>query len=591
MDISIKDRFKSLSDESHGSNIRPDFKAFLQRIGREDLDGIITHKTPWAYFSQEVYREKELGVKGDGGLGILAGDITKIAEELSMPLVVVTPYYSGKSRQALFNFWESDGYETLVPGEHGFEKLGTVDVSSLSYAEIPIDVYARRRGSVSVITLYEPNIGLLYYSESNSNHRLYQEAVTGFAGYRAMQSIGVNPVVIHMNEAATVFAAIACLDDSCSRLGNFDEALESTRGETIYTNHTLLQAAEGVFNIGQFEDLIFPNIKNESVINWVRGKFNDDGTIRLSTLAIEIAAKKNGVSKLHSMLSSQNYKDHAGHSVEFTDVTNGISDRWVHQGFMDLCRYAVALDEFGLPTDDYKEMLDKICVEDIRRAKQVGRTHMNHILKFRQDQRGNPIYIPKDAIVFDYKRRLVSYKRFDMIFQDMGRLAYILQTYNAHIIFTGRPHFGDDGMIKELNKILWDIENNPVLKERVHYIQNYDEEVATALVFGGNCAINVPVVGQEACGTSWMKDIANCKLLISTTDGGVADVSPSVYLEVTGSSYVDETNSLYKRMQEACEIIKDEVALRQHIIGQLQAYLPTISGPRMIQDYLNLRFS
>ena len=129
------------------------------------------------------------------------------------------------------------------------------------------------------------------------------------------------------------------------------------------------------------------------------------------------------------------------------------------------------------------------------------------------------------------------------------------------------------------------------MKERVHYIQNYDEEVATALVFGGNCAINVPVVGQEACGTSWMKDIANCKLLISTTDGGVADMTPPVYLEVLGSTYADEAHSLYQRMQQACEIIKDEVALRQHVVEQLQAYLPTLSGPRMIKDYLNLRFS
>ena len=307
----IKNRFKLLHDETQGSNNKPDFNEFLRKIGREDLGEALTQNTPWAYFSQEVYREKELGVKGDGGLGILAGDISKIAEELSMPLVVVTPYYSGKSRQALFDFWESDGYETLIPGEHGFEKLGTVNLCSLSYSQIPIDVYARRRGSVNAITLYEPNIGLLYYSESNSNHRLYQEVVTGFAGYQAMRTAGIDPVVIHMNEAATVFAAVARLDDVCSQGIDFERALKSVRDMTIYTNHTLLQAAEGVFDIKQFEDLVFANIKNENVINWVRNKFTD-GKIRLSTLAIEIAAKKNGVSKLHSRLSSKNYKDHDG---------------------------------------------------------------------------------------------------------------------------------------------------------------------------------------------------------------------------------------------------------------------------------------
>lgn len=584
----IKDKFQQLSDNDQDFIDKLDFKAFLKQIGREDLGGSITHQTPWAYFSQEVYREKGLGVKGDGGLGILAGDITKIAEELSMPLVVVTPYYSGKSRQALFDFWESDGYETLIPGEHGFEKLGTVEIHSLASNFIPIDVYARRKGSMNIVTLYEPNIGLLYYSESNSDHRLYQEVVTGFAGFMALRLAGVNPAVVHMNEAATVFAAVARLDDICSQGIDFDTAIQSARKTTVYTNHTLLQAAEGVFDIGQFENLVFPNIRNESVINWVRSKFGYDGKIRLSTLALEIAGKKNGVSKLHSRLSSQNYKDHDGNAVEFSDVTNGVSNRWIYKGFLDLYRSIGALNKFDLPADDYVNMLEKLNIKDIIRTKQAGRNRMNQILKFRQDQRGNPIFIPDDAIVFDYKRRLVSYKRFDMIFADTERLAGILESHNAYIVFAGRPHFGDDGMVNELHKILWDIENHPILKERVFYIQNYDEEVATALVFGGNCAINVPIVGQEACGTSWMKDIANCKLLISTTDGGVADVSPAAYLEVSGLTYADEANALYQRMQEACEIIENKDVLMQHVVGQLQAYLPTISGPRMIQDYLGL---
>ncbi len=584
----IKSRFQTLSDEMRGSDKAADFGSFLQRIGREDLGGVVTSQAPWAYFSQEVYREKDLGVKGDGGLGILAGDISKVAEELSVPLVVVTPYYSGKSRQALFDFWESDGYETLLPGEHGYEKLGTVKLSSLTYNQIPIDVYARRRGSVHIITLYEPHIGLLYYSESNSDHRLYQEVVTGFAGYMALRSAGLDPSVIHMNEAATVFAAVARLDDVCSQGVEFGAALGLVKATTIYTNHTLLQAAEGVFGIEQFERLVFTNIRNKCVVDWVRSKFGNDGKIRLSTLAIEIAAKKNGVSKLHSRLSSQNYKDSAGNAVEFHNVTNGISDRWIYKDLRKLYRSVGALDELGLPTDNYAALLEKIEVKEIKHAKQAARKRMNRILKFRQDQRGNPVYIPDDAIVFDYKRRLVSYKRFDMIFNDIDRLADILQTHNAHLIFTGRPHFGDSGMIDELHRILWTIENHPVLKERVHYIQNYDEQVATALAFGGDCAINVPIVGQEACGTSWMKDIANCKLLISTTDGGVADVNPPVYLDVAGASYADEANALYDRMQQACTIIENPDDLRRRAIDQLQAYLPTISGPRMIRDYLEL---
>ena len=588
MDGQIKQKFDSLPDEAPNIG-EANFGAFLDRIGRADIGGQLTESTPWAYFSQEVYREKHLGVKGDGGLGVLAGDITRIAEQLGMPLVVVTPYYSGRSRQALFDFWENDGYETLNPSDHGLEKLGTINIKSKTYNAIPIDIYARRRGSLRMLGLYEPNIGLLYFSESNSDHRLYQEVVSGFAGYRAIRAVGLEPVVVHMNEAATVFSAIAHLDDTLDQVNDFDEALEQVKAMTIYTNHTLLQAAEGEFSIEQFESLVFPNIQNTVAIDWVRAKFTNN-KLRLSTLALEIAGKRNGVSKLHSRLSSENYKNHDGQAMTFDSVTNGIANHWISTELLQIYDEGQIFDKFGLTTDFYKNSVEDIDFQSVHDAKKSARRRANQILDNRQDQYGNPIHIPEDAILFDYKRRLVSYKRVSMIFENPDKLASILDSNNAHLIFAGRPHFGDKSMEEQLHDILTVIDNNSSLKERVHYIQNYDEEAGLAMDIGGDCAINVPIVGQEACGTSWMKDIANCKLLISTTDGGVADVSPATYLEVSGQSYDEEVISLYERMEEACVILKNDALLWPKIISQLQAYLPTISGPRMIRDYLNLRF-
>jgi len=81
-------------------------------------------------------------------------------------------------------------------------------------------------------------------------------------------------------------------------------------------------------------------------------------------------------------------------------------------------------------------------------------------------------------------------------------------------------------MYQKLLEVLKLIDNDPVLKERVHYIQDYDEELGRALAIGSDASINIPIVGLEACGTSWEKDVANLKLLISTSDGGVADVQP-----------------------------------------------------------------
>ena len=120
--------------------------------------------------------------------------------------------------------------------------------------------------------------------------------------------------------------------------------------------------------------------------------------------------------------------------------------------------------------------------------------------------------------------------------------------------------------------------------------QDYDEELGLALAVGSDVSINVPIVGLEACGTSFMKDLANLKMLISTADGGVADISPAPCLEVSGANYNDELKSLYLQMNRAGQIFKDDYLLEKQIRKQLKGYIPVVSGSRMIKDYLRLIF-
>ncbi|RYC76484.1 Glycogen phosphorylase [Candidatus Nanosynsacchari sp. TM7_G1_3_12Alb] len=145
-------------------------------------------------------------------------------------------------------------------------------------------------------------------------------------------------------------------------------------------------------------------------------------------------------------------------------------------------------------------------------------------------------------------------------------------------------------MYQQLLTILKLVDSDPALRERVHYIQDYDETLGRALAIGSDVAINVPIIGLEACGTSWEKDIANLKLLISTSDGGVADIKPIACLEVSGVSSEDETTSLYANMRRAAQIVASNELLMQYIHRQLTAYLPIISGARMLKDYLKFLF-
>ena len=153
----------------------------------------------------------------------------------------------------------------------------------------------------------------------------------------------------------------------------------------------------------------------------------------------------------------------------------------------------------------------------------------------------------------------------------------------------GNVGAGDD-TYDRLQGMLKQIAADPVLRERVHYITDYDESLSKAMSMGSDVSINVPIVGLEACGTSFMKDLGNLTLLVSTNDGGVADVSPSVALIVHGDDYNHEIRSLYTQMRHAADILRDDKRWAGEAARVLTAYLPIISGTRMVRDYLKFLF-
>ena len=172
-------------------------------------------------------------------------------------------------------------------------------------------------------------------------------------------------------------------------------------------------------------------------------------------------------------------------------------------------------------------------------------------------------------------------------------LCLLIHTTLAHYIMAGMMPGGTgagDKTYDRLQMMLHNIDNEPFLRERVHYITDYDENLSAAISAGADVSVNVPEVGWEACGTSFMKDIANLTMLISTNDGGVADVEPPAVFMVHGENYPDEIASLYAQMRAAAEAWHDDAKWTQEVARQLGAYLPIICGTRMMRDYLRFLF-
>ncbi len=564
-----------------------DASEFYDVIERSSLTHQLSENRPYVYWTMEIY-DKSNGIKGGGGLGVLAADTRRVAEKLEVPFVVVTPFYRSESHQKITDLAQEEFSESVSPQDYGFEYIDEVFVSSNGFPDASLSIFKKTLGSTQFVTISEPNFGQLYEGDGSGDHRLYQEVALGFGGYKALKLLGIKPAVIQLNETATIFAALARLDELCTNGMNLYEAIVYVRKHTLYTNHTLLQAAEPEFHRSQFEKLVLPNIKSNAVRCWLMEQFRND-RLRPNLLAIELTEAKNGVSKLHARVA--NFRDRNNDKVKFQAITNGIDlETWVLPEILQTYRNHGIIDKFGLPTNDFSEKLNSLSSADLRYLKKLGRKELNRVLLSRQDQYGKSIQIPENAILFDFKRRFANYKRPYMPFENPDSLRQILISHNAHYILTGKVHQGDVTMYQKLLEVLKLIDNDPVLKERVHYIQDYDEELGRALAIGSDTSINIPIVGLEACGTSWEKDIANLKLLISTSDGGVADVQPIACLEVTGRNYEAEVSSLYVNMHKAAAILKNDQLLEKHIRHQLSNYLPIISGARMMKDYLKFIF-
>ena len=563
-----------------------DVEIFYEAVERQHLTKAISKERPYTYWTIELYDQKN-GIRGGGGLGILAADTRRVAEDTGVPFALITPFYPSEAHQKMRDGRVIDEHRPVNYRNFGFKYIDQVSVKCCDTL-CSLDVVEKKFKNTRIIAITEPNFGELYSGMSGSDHRLYQEVSLGFGGYAALKLLGLKPAIMQLNEVATFFAALARLDELAHNGMDFYEAVVYTRKHTLYTNHTLVQAAEADFGYDQFERYVFPNLKSLAVKKWLKDKF-DNGHIKLSSVTIEIAELRSGVSKLHARVA--NYRDIAGNKVKFKAVTNGIDMRtWVLPEIIDFYEQKGLLDMYLSPTVDYKDKLGTITAEKIREFKNLGRAELNRVLKTRPDQYGRILEFSNEDFIFDFKRRFVDYKRPELPFSDPDRLKKILMRKNAHYILTGRVHSGDETMSAKLRKLLKLVDKDEYLKEHVHYITDYDEELAYGLSCGSNVAINVPIVGLEACGTSWMKDIANLNILISTHDGGVADGSINSYLSVSGDDESKEIDSLYQRMDEAISAYDNDFDLEFIMQKQLETFLPVISGSRMLKDYLDYLF-
>lgn len=570
------------------------FKAHMDRIYNE-LQQYLYEKT---WFQKDfnlpgnfhvVYFSAEFGLTEcmqlySGGLGVLSGDHLKAASDLGIPLIGMGLLYKvGYFRQYLdSDGWQHEQYDTNdfdnLPLKRVLKENGENLILSVPMAgrEVFFQVWKVQVGRVP---LYLLDTNVLNNSEAdrkitetlyggNVETRMEQEIVLGIGGIRTLNALGINSMVCHMNEGHSAFLALERIRLMIQDRGlTFREAKEIGFHTNIFTSHTPVPAGIDVFSNDLVEKYLGFYYRNELNISgsefYSLGnifKTRDSSVFNMAHLAINNAGYINGVSRLHSEVSRKmwfsGFKDVPFNEIPIDYITNGIHTRsHLSREMEDL--FVQYLGEKWIENPAVSSVwsrVDNIPDEELWRIHERRRERLvaftrRRLIKQIKNRGGSQTetesaveVLDPAALTIGFARRFATYKRANLIFRDIDRLADILNNKNnpVQIIIAGRAHPKDEEG-KHFIQEIFQIAKEERFRRKVVFIENYDLNVASYLVQGCDVWLNNPRRPLEASGTSGMKIIANGGLNFSVLDGWwVEGFDPEVGWKIgNGEEYND----------------------------------------------------
>lgn len=597
-----------------------------------------------AYFSAEFAIAKSLRVFS-GGLGVLAGDHLKSASDLDLPLVGVGLLYK-------------EGYFTQEIDENGQQHA---TYRQLKPHRLPISLATSEGGKPLKVKLFIEDrevtvqawkvqvgrIPLLLLDtdiEENSaedrqitdrlyggdrKHRLLQEMVLGIGGMKLLsQWLGDQAVgALHLNEGHAAFAAIERARQFAKKDGSsFNEALNKSRGSVVFTTHTPVPAGHDYFDIPLLQAHIYSYLKS-SDIEW--GEFLNLGqkeqgsteSFCMTVLAVRTSAQRNGVSKLHGQVSREMWQglwpeERRADNIPIGFVTNGVHmPTWVSRPMGQLYKKAVGprWPEIGGEAGIWKHLFsipnnELWAARNRNRAALIQRVRESLIKQMARHGESSEEaleVLSPDALTIVFARRFATYKRATLLLSDEDRLMKLLNDKDRPVqfVFAGKAHPADEPGQEFIRK-LHEFGEQKGTKNKFIFLENYDVEIARALVQGADVWLNTPRRPYEASGTSGMKASGNGGLNLSILDGWWAEawtdhnaLDISIGWAIPGTTDEADSATLYNILEK--EVVptffdRNEEGIPEEWLGMVKSNLSQLtayfSTHRMVAEYSHIYY-
>lgn len=545
-----------------------DYISRLERVAGE-LDRDLTRPSaeiplrpdsPVAYFCCEFGIHSSIPLYG-GGLGVLAGDTLKTASDLAIPLVAVGLLCKeGYFHQRLDpSGWQHEYWVTT-----DFERLPAALVTDENGEAVCVDVVIRGRTVRSQIWRIDVGRVPLFLLDTDrpDNHpidrwitarlyigdrqtRLAQYAVLGIGGVRALQAMGIELSVLHMNEGHAALSGYERLRRLVEVGYSFDDAVFAVRQESVFTTHTPIAAGNEGYNPEEVEAVLGDFVRSVGVpprMLYGLGRIapaNEQEPVSITPLALRMSRTANGVSRKHGEVARSMWQslwpDHPVDYVPIGHVTNGVHAlTWMSTPVQELFDRHLGADWRSRLTDPVVwDRVSEIPDDELWKVRCELR---EDLVNFAREQsvhdrlaRGEQAdYIDAARRTFDPKvltigfaRRVAMYKRLYLLthLPDHG-LARLLADGPTPIQFVvaGKAH-PQDHEAKVVLRDGFQLKGHPAVGRRVVYLEDYDMRMARRIVAGVDVWLNLPRPPLEASGTSGMKVAFNGGLNLSVLDG------------------------------------------------------------------------
>jgi starch phosphorylase len=539
--------FMGFLGEMHDELVRYQGAArWFQSRGQSPLKAV-------AYFSPEFGIAEALP-QYSGGLGVLAGDHLKAASGLGVPLVGIgLMYRMGYFRQHLNgDGWQEERYPVLDPHSMALKLVDDATVKvQLGDEMLEAQIWLAQVGRVKLYMLdadVDANSDALrgvtdrLYG-GGTEHRIRQEILLGIGGVRALEAVGAPTQVFHTNEGHAGFLGLERIRKLVTTDGlSWPEAIEAVRAGTIFTTHTPVPAGIDRFPrelmvryFSQWADEVDVSIDTLMDLGHFPGEGHDQ-PFNMAVMGLRLAGQSNGVAALHGRTSREMFQSLwppvPAEETPISSVTNGVHGRtWVSAEMNDL------LSKYVSPAWDEAGAEEWAGIEDARddevwRAREQGREVLVNVVRERLKKSLMASGLPAtDAswiddvldpryLIVGFARRFATYKRATLLLSQPDRLRALLldEQHPMQLVFAGKAHPADEHGKEMISRIVR-FSNDPTVRHRITFIEDYDISVARALCQGSDVWLNTPRRPNEASGTSGEKAALNGALNCSILDG------------------------------------------------------------------------